>query len=182
MGIFDRFKKDKDKGPDPLHDLTLAKMRAGWMVDYDLKTWEVASYNYYDWGEGDISHEWQLKSGDEVVYLELESDDEDEWSLNRKMPFGRLGPEVKESILEDGDPPDEIVLDGVTYYLEEKGGGHFFKDGQGAGQPLLRWSYEDEDGQSFLGLEQWGEEDFDAALGRPVSEYQFTDILPVESK
>ena len=115
MGIKDFFKKKKND-LDPLADLSLTNLKKGYLVDYDLKTWEVVASNYYDWGDGDISYEWQLKSFDEVVYLEKESDDEAEWSLNRKINFSRLGPNIKEQIVETGDPPDEIVFEGMTYY------------------------------------------------------------------
>ena len=35
-------------------------------------------------------------------------------------------------------------------------------------------------GKKYLGIEQWGENDFEASLGEPVEEYQFTNILPRE--
>jgi hypothetical protein len=180
MGIRDFFKKDKKEGPDPLRDLSLAKLKVGYLLDYDLKTWEVMAYNYYDWGGGDLSHEWQLQSGDELAYLEKESDDEEAWSLNRKVSFARLGSGIKEKIIESGDPPEEVIFAGTTYYLAEMAGGHFYKDGQSPGKELLRWSYEDDEGSSYLGIEQWGEEDFDATVGEAVEEYQFSNILPRE--
>jgi hypothetical protein len=180
MGILDIFKKSKKKGPELLSDLTLSDLEVGYLVDYDMKTWEVSAHNYYEWGEGDISHEWQLKSADEVVYLEKESDDEDEWSLNRKIPFNRLGSEIREKIIESGDPPDEIVFEDISYFLEEMSGGQFHANSHSPGKELLRWSYEDDEGRRYLGIEQWGEEDFDASVGEPVEEYQFTNILPRE--
>lgn len=178
MGLFDFLKKEAPKGPDPTQGLTLAKMKPGYMVDYDLKTWEVAAYHYYDWGKGDITHEWQLRSSEETVYLERESDDEEEWSLNRKIDFGLLGPRIKQHILDHDDPPDEINFQGTTYYLSESGAGHFFKDGRGQGQPFIKWDYEDDSGEKYLTIEQWGEEAFEATAGQPVHEYQFTNILP----
>lgn len=178
MGLKDFFKKDKDKGPDPLRDLIPANMKTGYFVDYDMKTWEVTAHNRYDWGEGDITHEWQLKSGDEVVYLELEPDDEDDWSLSRKIAFSRLGSQIKNRIMETGDGPDEIVFEGEKFYLEEMAAGHILKEDQSQGRPLLRWSYEDEGDRRYLCLEQWGEEEFEASIGEPVQEYQFTNILP----
>jgi hypothetical protein len=180
MGIMDFFKKSKKENTEPLGDLSLDKMKKGYLVDYDLKTWEVVAHNYYDWGDGDISHEWQLKSFDETVYLEKESDDEAEWSLSRKITFGSLDAKVKKSIIETGDPPDTIVYEGATYYMEEMAGGHFYKDGKGPGKEFLRWSYEDDAGERYLGIEQWGEEDFEASAGELVESYQFTNILPHE--
>ncbi len=177
MGFKDLFKKDKPQ-PDPLRELTLSNLKVGYFLDYDLKTWEVTAYNVYDFSEGDKAHEWQLKSSAETVYLELETDDEDYWSWSRKIPFGSLGSGLKEHIQQHGDPPDEIEFEGMTYYLEETAGGHFLKDGQEPGREFLRWSFADESGKKLLGIEQWGENDFEASAGEEVEEYQFTNILP----
>ena len=117
MGIREFFRRRRKRGPEPLTGLSLAELREGYLVDYDLKTWEVMACNHYDWGGGDISREWQLKSFDDVVYLEKESDDDEEWSLNRKIAFARLGSGIKEHIIETGDPP-AIVFD----FYEKDGG------------------------------------------------------------
>ncbi|MCP4629331.1 MAG: DUF4178 domain-containing protein [bacterium] len=178
MGIRDFFKKDKPSPPEPVTDITLSTMKAGYLVDYDMKSWEVTAAPYYDWGAGDISYEWQLASADETVCLAKEIDDEVAWSLYRKIAFNRLGGSVKESIQQTGDPPGEIALDGVAYYQEEMAGGHFFENGQGPGRQIISWHYEDDDGRRYLCVEQWGETDFEASLGEPVEEYQFSDILP----
>lgn len=173
-------KKEDEEAPvaDPLKDLTLANLQPGFFVDYDLKTWEVTAYNYYDWGHGDTTHEWQLKSHDETLYLQKESDDEDEWSVSRPIPFERLGPKIGEYIQENDDPPDEVVYDKTTYFLDTFGGGYFYRDGQGQGQEFLAWDYADESGERYLTVEQWGDEEFEASEGWPVESYQFTNILP----
>ncbi len=173
-------KRQKPQKADPLEELTLSKLKAGYFVDYDLKTWEVTACNYYDFGEGDISYEWQLKSSEETVYLELETDDEECWSLSRKIPFGRLGADIKEHILGQDNPPDEIAFEGTAYFLDETGGGHFYKGHEGPGQEFLRWSYMDDSGNKLLDIEQWGETDFEASIGEIVEEYQFINILPRE--
>ncbi|MBW2622164.1 MAG: DUF4178 domain-containing protein, partial [Deltaproteobacteria bacterium] len=124
MALKDIFKKKKPD-LDPLKDLTLHKLKKGYFVDWDMKTWEVLAVNVYDFSEGDISREWQLESSEEIVYLELESDDEDFWSLSRKVPFGSVGEGIKEYIQQNDDPPAEIEYEGTTYYLEEMAGGRF---------------------------------------------------------
>lgn len=183
MGWKDFFSSKKKKKEEPLSldNLTLSKLKVGYFVDYDLQTWEVVGYHYYDWGHGDITHEWQLKSHDDTIYLECESDDENVWSIGKKISFSRLGPGIADHIIKNGDPPDEIKYDGVTYYLEEMSGGHFYENGKGPGQKFLSWDYEDDDGEKFLSIEQWGERDFEAGTGFPVEEYQFTNILPRET-
>jgi hypothetical protein len=180
MGILDWFKsKDaRPSGPDPLHDLTLEKMRPGYLVDYEMKTWRVTAVHHYEWGDDDQTLEWQLQSDTETRYLELEGDDEPEWSLSRKIPFGALDSGLGDYIRRNENPPDQLAYDGVTYFLSETAAGHFFKNRQGEGEPLLRWGYEDSSGDRYLGIEQWGDEDFEASLGGPVQEYQFANILP----
>ena len=113
-----------------------------------------------------------------MVYLQKESDDEDDWSLNRSIHFNRLGPEIKETIIDSGDPPSEIVYEGATYFLSETAGGHYLKDCKAPGKEMLSWSYEDDAGGKYLTIEQWGEEDFQASVGIAVEPYMFTNILP----
>ncbi len=179
MGIFDFFKKKSDKDElDPLSDLTLAKMRKGYFVDYDLKTWEVISSSYYDWGEGDKSYEWQLKSSDDIIYLELEVDDEEYWCISRKITTRALGSEIFDSIIEDEDPPEEIVYENTKFHLDESGGGLYHLDSTGQGRELFKWDYTDNSEKKILTIEQWGESEFEASYGDVVEEYQFTNILP----
>ena len=161
-------------------DVPLSKLKAGYFLDYDMKSWSVEASNRYDWGSGDLTYEWQLTSHDETIYLEREPDDEDSWSVSKKIPIGELGPGVREHIIEQDDPPDQIVFGGTTYHLDEMGGGHFYQGGKGPGRELLKWDYADESGAKYLTIEQWGEQDFEASVGHPVQEYQFENILPGE--
>lgn len=177
MGWKDLFKK---KATQPSHDVThlsLADLRPGFMVDYDMTTWQVTAAHTYDWGEDDLTFEWQLKSHDDVIYLEREPDDEDYWSISRKIPIGKIGTRTIEHIRSHGDPPDQVRVDEITYYLEESGGGYFLENGKGPGKELLKWDFADDTGKKFLSIEQWSETDFEASLGITVEEYQFTHLL-----
>jgi hypothetical protein len=79
MGFSNLFKKKNKDEFDPLTDLVLSKLRVGYFLDYDLKTWEVTGYNKYDFGEGYITKEWELSSGREKWYLERAENDEIEY-------------------------------------------------------------------------------------------------------
>lgn len=179
MGWKDFFSKKNNHNEGSLSDLTLSGLKTGYYVDWDMKTWEVVSSSSYNWGEDDITYEWQLKTADDTIYLEYESDDDEEyWSICRKIDFQELDSGIQKHILDHGDPPEEIIYKGQPYLLEETGGGHYFKDADSSGRELISWNYEDEEGNQFLTIEQWGENDLEASLGFSVEEYQFTDILP----
>ena len=178
MGLLDFFKHKKVKVIDNIKELTIAGLYTGCFVDFDMKTWKITGYNYYDWGSDDLTYEWQLESANEIVYLEREPDDEDYLSITRKIAIKSLEPTIVDSFSAGEDPPNRIIYNQKTYTLEGTGGGHFHKDGKGFGKELIRWDYADETGLNLLSIEQWGENDFDASAGSRVEEYQFTNILP----
>ncbi len=122
MGLKDLFKK-KEEDFDPLKDLELSKLRVGFYLDYDMKTWEVTGYVRYDYGEGYITDEWELTTGREKWFLERSEDDEVEWNLSKKLPIGAIESDIRQYIIEHEDPPNQIVSKGKTYYLDESGPG-----------------------------------------------------------
>ncbi len=182
MGFTDFFRRKKKQEPafDPLTDLVLSKLKPGYLLDYDLKSWIVKRYNVYDWGDGMITEEWEIKSGNETCYLDREEDDEVELTLSRRLPFKKLDPDgsIARAITKNDDPPGELSYEGKSYYLEESGGGYFQRDGKGIGTEFLTWNFEAESGEEFISIEQWGENDFSASIGIYVEEYQFSNILP----
>ncbi len=179
MGFGDLFRwKKKEENFDPLRDLTLSRLKAGYLLDYDMKTWEVRAYNKYEW-DGEYTEEWELKSGSETMFLEKEEDDGDaDWSLSWKVSISKIDKSVAERIARDEDPPDEIVFEGEKYFMSESGAGYFLKGGTGLGEGFISWEYEDESGEKLLTIHQWGDNDFELSRGIYAEEYQFTNILP----
>jgi len=178
MGLIDFFRKKpvSDK-VDPLSGLTLNNMKTGYYLDYDMKTWQVVSTNRYDWGEGDLTHEWQLESHDDTIFLELEPDDEDYWTISRKLAFQRLDPETRTMITKSDNPPESIIFEEKSFFLDETGGALFFKD-NAPGREVFKWDYTDDSGNFFLTIEQWGETDYELSVGHRAEEYEFSNILP----
>ncbi len=179
MGLFDMFKdKKEDDGFDPLQDLELAKLKVGYYLDYDLKTWEVTAYNRYDFGDGYYKDEWELSTGSEKFYLERMEDDDVEWTLSKKMPIGKIEGNITRHIIENDDPPSQITVNGKSYYLDESGPAYMLPNGKGPRREMVFWDFIDDDDESFVTIEQWGEKEFEAAEGFYVEEYEFSNILP----
>ena len=131
----------------------------------------------YDF-DGDIVHEWQLRSADDTLHLACETDDETEWSVSRPFDVSRLPADILASIKTTDDPPETIVFEGITWQMTEISAGQYYKDGLGNGRDLIAWNYENEDGSRYLTIEQWGENAFEASMGEPVAEWQFENLLP----
>lgn len=182
MALWDLFKNNNHTEDfDPIRDLTLAKLRPGYLVDYDAQTWRVKSYCRYDFGEGYTSEEWELDSGSETRYLEhAQEEGETQWSWSKRLPLGEIDGNLRQYIIQHDDPPDELTWDNQIYYLDESGPGYMYENGQGPAQEFIYWEFITEINESVLTIEQWGEREFEAWLSVPVQEYEFTSILPGE--
>lgn len=177
--VWDFFKKKKEDEPDVFDDLVLSKMKPGFLVDYDMKTYEVTARNRYEWHEGGHADEWELKQGSEVLYLEREEEDgEVEWTLNRKMPISVLEGSIAQHIIDNEDPPEQVVYEGIKYFFVEDDIGEYFKGRSDNGLQFVVWDFTDERQEKLLAIEQWGENKFDVTFGKEVEEYQFSNILP----
>ena len=182
--VFDFFKNKKEKLQKEefrIEDLVLSKLKVSFLVDYDLKTYRVSACNKYQWDEGGVSDEWELKSGSETSFLERsEEDGEVEWSFCQKLPISKLEGDIAGEIVRNEDPPETVVLQGETFQFVEDDIGEFFRDGSKEGLSFVSWDYVDKQGKQFLTIEQWSETKFDMQLGFVVEEFQFTNILPSE--
>ncbi|MGB3618277.1 MAG: DUF4178 domain-containing protein [Catalinimonas sp.] len=182
MGLFDAFKKKK---PEPDYDptnLRLQDLRRGFVVEYDLKNWQVSGEYEYDWGNNFFTREFQLDSGDDRCYLHVEEDDELVLTVSRKIGVRALGQDIPEYARKHEHPPERLVYEGVTYFLDEENYG-YYRDTAAAGDnwsELVSWSYYDESEKRTLTIEQWGDRDFEASVGEVVPPYAFSNLLPGE--
>ena len=187
MVNFRKWLGKKESEDTSYQDLTLELMTAGFLVDYDLETWEVIGVNVYDY-DGFQAQEWELRCNNEMRFLERAEDDgQIEWTLTRRVPLGEVGGDVAGAILDGGDPPEVVTYKDRAYNAVESSTGirRPFDDGGGEeeagdddeGGEFVSWSYEGED-RRVLYVLQRGEREFVAYEGEYVEEYQFTEILP----
>lgn len=175
--VFRRFFNGDEEGEE-YREATLDTMQIGYIVDYDLQTWEVSGYGTYDY-DGFISREWELRASDTVHFLECSKEDGRlNWTLSSAVNLGDIAGDVAAAIQRDGDPPETLSYGGITYVGTESGAGLYRENAEGEGREFVSWSYEADNG-AVLYINQWGETEFSAFVGQRVEEYQFTDILPV---
>ena len=66
----------------------------------------------------------------------------------------------------------------MNTFFDESGSGNMYKDGKGSPEEFRYWDYIDKEDEKYITIEQWDENEFEAAAGYYVEEYQFTNILP----
>ena len=174
MGLFDFFGKKKESKVD----YTVAEMNLGFMVEYFLKTWEVKKVYHYDWGNNFESIEYLLDSGDEKCYLSVEDNDELICMVSKKLEMNPIDPKLASQIVSADDAPQQLVFENKTYHRKSSGQGYCGEndDDEENWSKFVNWVYENE--QDFISIDRWGEEEFSAAKGSYVKEFEFSNILP----
>lgn len=170
------FGKEKEQTPE-WKEPTLETMAPGFLVDFDLKTWEVIARAAYDY-DGSKSKEWTLRSGDAVRFLEgYEEDGRLHWTLTEALAWDKLDEQIGRDIAEKGDPPEIVHCNGIQYEAVESSAGLYRKGDDESEREFVSWSF-GAAGGAVLFISQWGERDFSAFVGNEVEAYQFSNILP----
>jgi len=178
MGLFGR-KKKQEPHYDPNH-ITLQDLRVGFMFDYDLSTWIIKEEYEYDWGNNYFTREYMINNGEKTAYLHIDQDNELFITISEKLKIRVIDENLPEEIVENERPPKKLVFKGVTYYLDKESPGYFSDDPEDdeSWTELVAWDYYDEKEQLTLGIEQWGEREFEASFGKVVQEFEISNILP----
>lgn len=179
MGLFDFLKKKKEKAYDPTN-LKITDLEKGFLVDYDMKSWQVVAVYEYDWGNNNFTREFKLDSGDETAFLHIEKDDELFLTLTRKVKIRAVDEDLPERIIKKERPPKKLSYKGIQFYRDEETMG-YFKDTDKSTDDwdeLISWEYYDEEEKHVLNIEQWGDREFEASFGKVVKEFEFSNLLP----
>ena len=175
MGIFDFLKKDKTESKI---DFTVNELKKGFMVDYFMKTWEVKKVYTYDWGNNFFSREYLLDSGNEIIYLHVEDDDQLICSVWNKLDIFDIDSGLAGSITASDDAPNRLVYENKTFIRKESSQGVCIEEGESDESELVNWMYENPETKELLSIDRWGEEEYGSSKGKYVEEFEFSNILP----
>ncbi len=179
FGFFKKKKKEDELHYDPTN-IGVMDIRKGWVFEYDFKTWEVTEEYEYDWGNNHFTYEFKCVSSDDTVFLGLdEAGDEIDCYIMRTLKFSRLPEDVEKSIVNDGAAPRVVTVEGITFYRDSDRAGYSRNIDDEDWDEFIVWDYVDDTGKHALSIEQWGEHEFNAAIGIIVNARDISNILPV---
>ena len=177
MGIFDFFKKNK-KEEEPLsQDLSFKDLKKGDTIDYFLKSWRVEEVTEYDWGNNIFSREFKMNSGDEIIYVELDEEEDDTVAISKDIKMSKIQKGLKSYIIENDGPPKTIEFNGEKYTLSEENLGQCYEPGSSDFTELVNWTFTDEDEENFISLDRWDETDIEASAGEYAKIIEFSNII-----
>jgi hypothetical protein len=183
MGLFDIFKK-KEKEPDyDITNMTVKDLDQGFILDYNMKSWQVKEVYEYDWGNNNFSREYMIDSGDEILYLSIENQGEVFITASREIKIRTLGEDIIDKTIKKERPPKKLEYEGQTYYLDSDIAGYFNDKTKGTDdwEELICWEYYNDEETHIITITQWGEREFDASAGVVVKEYEISNIIPAQA-
>ncbi|WP_027002355.1 DUF4178 domain-containing protein [Hugenholtzia roseola] len=184
---FGFFKKKKQEEQEPaLHydptNIRVQDLRIGFVLDYELKTWEVKEHFVYDWGDNYFTDTFLLHSGKDQLFLSVDDEDGELYLVvSQKLRVSLLTPPIAETVRQTGKPPLTLQYEGVEYYREEENYGYFrnvTKNRHEDSCEMVEWVYLDKSGKNTLSIEQYDEEEFEASKGFYIEEFEISNILP----
>ncbi len=169
----------KKEEPKPF-SRTVLDLDQGFIFEYDLSTWEVQAVYEYDWGDEEFSKEFKVSDGKDTYYLAVEEDDTIEMLWSQKIPLRAIEGNIAKEIEENERPPEQIVYDAKTYYLDEESAGYFHEQGSDEDNwaEFMVWDYYDKKEAFNISIEQWGPRSFEASHGKVLQQHEISEILP----
>lgn len=180
MGLFSNLFGKKEEGPS-YDEINIHNLETGYLLEFDLKVWEVKNVYEYDWGNNFFTVEYQLDNGEEVINLHVEEDDELELSVSRAKNVNAIDPNLRTHIVDSDTAPKQIVYDGKTYYLDDESPAGFRNLNESTWHDFVNYDYVTEDEKHFINIEQWAEGKVQAAVGTYHKEFEFSNFLARES-
>lgn len=173
--MFGFFKKSSDQPTFDPTNITVADFRTGFIFDYELSSWEIIESYEYTWENGDKNKEFKVKSSFETLYLSVEN--EDELVLMEKISPSALIPNFKAHMRSNDTPPEQFSYQNEQFFLENDDAGIFKNLDKNEEDEFIVWSYASKNG-TLVDIEQWDDDEFEAAIGQKVEPHLITNILP----
>lgn len=172
-------KKTEEPLYDPLN-IKVTDIQKGFLVEFDFKPWIVTAVYEYDFGDNFFTKEFKLECENETMFLHVEKDDDLYLTLTQKVKVRAINEDIPEIIKETEAPPKKLIYNGVTYFRENETPGYFHDtdDDNDTWVEFIGWDYYDESEKLYFCIEQWGDDEFEAAVGKVIQEHQLSNILP----
>jgi len=166
---------------DPMR-LGIINIKAGFLVDFDLTTWETVQEWQYDWDNGNSGKEFRLVNEKETLHLYMRNEGTQLHTiLGRKVNIFSIDRELEEEIQTNSRPPSVINYEEIDYFRENtKVGWRHELTAKTSASKITAWEYFDETMTFFMRIEQIEGQSYKATVGEVISPFEFSNVLSKE--
>ncbi len=162
-------------------NLSIKNLKKGYLIDFDLKTWEVKNEYQIDWLKKTSSKELVIINDLKELILNIEISDQNKLIavLSRKS-IHQIDSTIENQILKLHTPPVKITFEGKTYYKESENKGIIFNISNNTSPPTLVNSilYFDDSREYIFRIDIANQDKCLGYAGRLYLKESFSEILP----
>lgn len=175
--LFDAESSKEVKGGD----YSIADLEEGWLFNYGIETYTVSEIWFYDFGGGYKGKEFKAVAGSEKIYIYVGLENSsDELTVSTEMSVSNIPDEVRSRIFNYNEAPNDLVLNGERYALNDQSPGKCKKAGSSQWAECVSYTFEGKNG--FVSIVRWGEKELGLYKGTELEEYQVDQILPMSNE
>ena len=163
-------------------NITIENLKMGYILDYDIQTWEVTHEWQYDWENNTTEKEFKLMSNADPLFLTICKEARQlTVKIGKQINIFAIDEHIESEIINKGRPYNILKFENITYYRDAQFDGiSYFVSEPNSGTRVVAWDYYDGVRENHLRIIQKGRGDFKVTQNKMVSPYEFTDILPKE--
>ncbi len=170
-----------DTGEYDPSNISVENIKTGYIIDFDIKSWEVSNEWQYDWDNGNTEKEFKLSSNNDFMFVLLTKEAR-QFGVKVGKPINiySIDENIETEIQTKGRPYNVLLFEGITYYRESQTEGICYNMGDTSAQGVRvkAWDYYDTNRENHLRISERGRGEFRVLKARSASPYEFTDILP----
>lgn len=178
MSLFKRLfgiRKASKGGEDVKIDNTMKDIKRGYILDYDLKSWEVEDVAVYTWENGVKDYEYTISDGVKKLYLNYESVD-DKLSIYWEGKINEIWAEGKKLMRLGRDMVNqEFKYKGDTWYFVGEGAAKVRSSSET--YYVQNWVFENTAETDLISFNLYDDRSMDAYMGKKLPRHAVTNIL-----
>lgn len=162
----------KEKAKKDTSQLELGDLQRGYILNYNLHTWEVMYQVQYDWNNGDTDKLFRISNSngeDRLLYIQKEMGAtlgwvEDKFSEYKTKKIINLSQE-------------QIEVAGTSYFLEKQTLGKRFSGKSLESTQVIQWFYLDKSQLKSIRVLKFEDESIESYQGHKKAKHEFSSIL-----
>ncbi len=179
MSIFKRLfgiKKASKETDDTKIDYEVQDLKKGYILDYDLGSWEVQDVAVYTWDNGVKDFEYTIFDGKQKQYLNYETVG-GAISIYWEENINDIWSQARQKIRRGQD-----IMDDVFQYK----GNEYYYSGEASARvksltetyDMQNWLFKTDDDDTLISFNKYEDNSMDAYVGKKLSNHAVSNILP----
>lgn len=177
--LFNAAKPVENSATDPQVDFAIGDLKKGFILDYDLHSWEVKEVAVYTWDNGVKEFEYHIFDGKQNLFLGYAPTD-NKVNIFWEAAADIVWPGVRQKLREGKDiTGDEFDYEGKKYHFSGEGTAMISNSIEKF--EMQNWLFESEDEKNIISFNKYEDQTIGVYVGMWINFHAISNILPRKS-